>query len=159
MASEIYTSTQWENYPSTSTPITAAELNRMEKAILEVPKETATFLLNAATGGLKSTQSIPIMSTTVGTAINNYNPQNGDRLIVWKSNSIPCVENTDYTVSEEDGVYKVKAIGQAIAANLQIWNIPMGSGTAVPVSSHLVSSALPTNLSMVVDQDFISEGE
>ncbi|MEE0857705.1 MAG: hypothetical protein U0L58_10485 [Ruminococcus sp.] len=145
MASEIYTSTQWENYPSTSTPITAAELNRMEKAILEVPKETATFLLNAATGGLKSTQSIPIMSTTVGTAINNYNPQNGDRLIVWKSNSIPCVENTDYTVSEEDGVYKVKAIGQAIAANLQIWNIPMGSSTQTSGAAYPNISSLTTD--------------
>lgn len=145
MASEIYTSTQWENYPSTSTPITAAELNRMEKAILEVPKETATFLLNAATGGLKSTQSIPIMSTTVGTAINNYNPQNGDRLIVWKSNSIPCVEDTDYTVSEEDGVYKVKAIGQAIAANLQIWNIPTGSSTQTSGAAYPNISSLTTD--------------
>lgn len=159
MASEIYTSTQWENYPSTSTPITASELNRMEKAILEVPKETATFLLNAATGGLKAAQSIPILSTTIGTTVNNYSPQNGDKLIVWKENSIPCIEDTDYTVTEEEGVYKIKAIGQAITANLQVWNIPTGSGAAAPVSSHLVSSALPTNLSMVVDQEFISEGE
>ena len=158
MASEIYTSTQWENYPSTSTPITAAELNRMEKAILEVPKETATFLLNAVTDGLKATQSIPILSTTMGTVINNYNPNAGDKLVVWKSNKIPCAEGTDYTVTESEGVYRIKAIDQAIAANLQIWNVPTGSSNT-PVSSHHVSSALPTNLSMVLDSEPVTEGE
>lgn len=145
MASEIYTSTQWENYPSTSTPITASELNRMEKAILEVPKETATFLLNAVTAGLKAVQSVPILSTTVGTTINDYNPQNGDKLVVWKSNAIPCVENTDYTVTEEDGVYKIKAIGQAIVANLQIWNIPTGATAQTYGSAYTNISSLITD--------------
>lgn len=42
---------------------------------------------------------------------------------------------------------------------LRIYKKPASSGTAAPVSSHFVSSALPTNLSMVVAQEFISEGE
>lgn len=147
MASDIYTSTQWENYPSTATPITATELNRMEKSILEVPKETATFLLNSVTGGLKATQYIPILSTTLGTVINNYNPQNGDKLLVWKSNAIPCVEDTDYSITEEEGVYKIKAIGQNMVANLQIWNIPTNTGggaigTAYPNISSLTTDSI-----------------
>ena len=145
MASDIYTSTQWENYPSTATPIMATELNRMEKSILEVPKETATFLLNSVTGGLKATQYIPILSTTLGTVINNYNPQNGDKLLVWKSNAIPCVEDTDYSITEEEGVYKIKAIGQNMVANLQIWNIPTNTGSGI------VGAAYPSISSMSTD--------
>lgn len=147
MASEIYTSTEWVNYPSTATPITAGELNRMEKAILEVPKETATFLLSSVLGGLKAVQSVPMMSTVLGTVINNYNPQNGDKLLVWKSNAIPCVEDTDYSITEEEGVYKIKSIGQNMVANLQIWNIPTNTGggaigTAYPNISSLTTDSI-----------------
>lgn len=146
MASEIYTSTQWENYPSTSTPITAAELNRMEKAILEVPKETATFLLNAATGGLKSEVSATL-STTRWTEISGYNPTNGDKLVVWRSNSVPCAEGDDYELSEENGTYSIKSKGWSTTAHIQIWNIPTGSstqtsGAAYPNISNLTTDSI-----------------
>ena len=49
------------------------------------------------------------------------------------------------------------AIGDII--QFRIYKKPFTSGTAAPVSSHFVSTALPTNLSMVVDQELISEGE
>ena len=145
MSSATYTTTNWQDYPNTTTPITAAQLNRIESHTVRAPKETATFLLNAVTGGLKAVQSVPIMSTTVGTTINDYNPQNGDKLVVWKSNAIPCVENTDYTVTEEDGVYKIKAIGQAIVANLQIWNIPTGATAQTYGSAYTNISSLITD--------------
>lgn len=145
MASDIYTSTEWVNYPSTATPITAEELNRIEKAILEVPKETATFLLNSVTNGLKAVQPVPVMSTTLGTVINNYNPNNGDKLLVWKSNAIPCVKDMDYSVTEEEGVYKIKAIGQAISANIQIWNIPTTTGVGAIAPAYTNISSLTTN--------------
>lgn len=152
MASDIYTSTEWVNYPSTATPITAEELNRIEKAILEVPKETATFLLNSVTNGLKAVQPVPVMSTTLGTVINNYNPNNGDKLLVWKSNAIPCVKDTDYSVTEEEGVYKIKAIGQAISANIQIWNISTGGSPTIAPAYTNISSLTTNSVSGEIEQ-------
>ena len=100
------------------------EVTTATDSFSSLPKEICTFMLSSIFGGLKATQSIPMLSPTRGTAINDYSPKNGDKLLVWKSNSLPCIENEDYTLTEEEGVYKIKAIGNHISiATVQIWNM------------------------------------
>lgn len=128
-----------------------------------LPKKICTFMLSALLGVLKI-NSAAFINNTSGYRLSTkaYDPDKGDRIILWRNDSEPMKEGEDYSITKDsqDGGYTLKLLEEeGLWANLQIWNIPTGSGTAAPVSSHLVSSALPTNLSMVVDQEFISEGE
>lgn len=143
---DIYTPTDWEDYPSTATKITALRLNKMERAALGTAKESSTFLINSLFGGLKSTQNISFLTPTQQVTINNYSPQSGDKLLVWVSGGVPCVIDEDYEVEEANGDYKIKAKGQSWAdVCLQIWNIPTSSGGGVSGSAYVALSSLATD--------------
>ena len=146
--SDIYTSTQWQDYPNITTRITAAELNRMENAILQVPKETATFLFNSIFNGLKSNKYY-LQISSLGTSLQQeYAPASGDKLVVWKNRAIPCKEGTDYTIEENNGGYTVKAVGVLQDVYIQVWNIPTDSasggtiGTAYTNISSLTTDSI-----------------
>lgn len=131
MSSAVYTTTNWQDYPNTTTPITAAQLNRIESHTVKIPKETSTFLLDSIFGGLKEEKFFAFMNSSTGVTIsaNDYKPSNGDRLAVFKDYAVPCIENTDYTLTETANGYTLKPIDTIIQnVCVQIWNIPIGGG-------------------------------
>lgn len=132
MNSAVYTTTNWKDYPNTTTPITAAQLNRIESHTIRIPKETATFLLDSIFGGLKEEKYFAFINSSTGVTIsaNDYKPSNGDKLAVFKDYAVPCIENTDYTLTETANGYTLKAIDTIIQnVCVQIWNIPIGGNT------------------------------
>ena len=132
MNSAVYTTTDWKDYPNTTTPITAAQLNRIESHTIRIPKETATFLLDSIFGGLKEEKYFAFINSSTGVTIsaNDYKPSNGDKLAVFKDYAVPCIENTDYTLTETANGYTLKPIDTIIQnVCVQIWNIPIGGNT------------------------------
>lgn len=132
MNSAVYTTTNWKDYPNTTTPITAAQLNRIESHTIRIPKETATFLLDSIFGGLKEEKYFAFINSSTGVTIsaNDYKPSNGDKLAVFKDYAVPCIEDTDYTITETANGYTLKS-AEPIIQNVyvQIWNIPIGGNT------------------------------
>ena len=132
MNSAVYTTTDWKDYPNTTTQITAAQLNRIESHTVRAPKETATFLLDSVFGGLKEEKYFAFINSSTGVTIsaNDYKPSNGDRLAVFKDYAVPCEENTDYTLTETANGHTLKPIDTIIQnVCVQIWNIPIGGNT------------------------------
>lgn len=140
---DIYTPTDWEDYPSTATKITASRLNKMERSALEAAKETSTFLINSLFGGLKSTIYLDL-SISTGKTVEGYDPQNGDKLVVWQLNRVPCIEGTDYTITQENGVYKIQGTTWIGNVCIELWNIPTSSGGGVSGSAYTALPSLTT---------------
>lgn len=131
MSSAVYTTTNWQDYPNTTTPITAAQLNRIESHTVKIPKETSTFLLDSIFGGLKEEKFFAFVNSTTGVTIsaNDYKPSNGDKLAVFKDDAVPCIKDTDYTITQTANGCTLKAVDALIQnVRVQIWNIPTGGG-------------------------------
>lgn len=132
MSSAVYTTTNWQDYPNTTTPITAAQLNRIESHTVKIPKETSTFLLDSIFGGLKEEKFFAFVNSTTGVTIsaNDYKPSNGDKLAVFKDDAVPCIKDTDYTITQTANGCTLKAVDALIQnVRVQIWNIPTGGNT------------------------------
>lgn len=145
MSDTLYESTSWQDYPDTTTPITASELNRMENGIIRVPKETGTFLLQLV-GTLKS-EEYYLNITPSGTVLRQaYSPANGDKLAVWKSYAVPCVDGTDYTVTEDGGSYVIQAASGTVMQNVrvQVWNFPAATGGGIIGTAYTSVHSLTT---------------
>lgn len=150
MANEIYQVTEWKDYPNTTTLINAAKLNSLENRSIMAAKLTATFMLSAVFGGFKKEIYSLNDATTRGITISksDYQPENGDKLAVWKLGAVPCTENVDYTLIESTDSYLLKAatgITDMINVYVQIWNIPVSTGSGI------VGAAYPSISSMSTD--------
>lgn len=143
MNSAVYTTTDWKDYPNTTTPITAAQLNRIESHTIRIPKETATFLLDSIFGGLKEEKYFAFVTSATGVNIsaNDYKPSSGDKLAVFKDDAVPCEEDTDYTITETTNGYTLKAVESIIQnVRVQIWNVlPEGASRTYGVSTAIAA--------------------
>lgn len=163
-----FTAKTWVDYPDTSTPIMADDLNRIETAVGEmasvfqsqadIAKAITQFILNSI-GGLYPEYTTTTFSETVETEadtamachvdLNTYNPENSDGLLITADGIL--ISQTGYTTAVESNAAVIRfgtsaglAVGQTV--DFYVYHKPQTGGGSVGQSY-----AITTGISDSID--------
>lgn len=153
MANIVYTPKTWKNYPDTSTPIMADDLNRIETAVgkmasvfqsqTDISKTITQFILSSI-NALHPEYTVNEFSETVETEadttmachvdLNTYNPESSDGLLITADGIL--ISPTGYTTAVESNAAVIRfgtsaglAVGQTV--DFYVYHKPQTGGISV----------------------------